>query len=124
MSTFSSLNENGTTTKSVNNETVNTTTVQQQNQTTKRSSATTTKGSNVLRSHIKKKRSVESKKEEFLNSSMPIHLPNQQQVVNKAGAEPFVRTIAKSSGGRKITATNPGSGNNNGGPAPMLTINH
>lgn len=60
------------------------TTVQQQvNQTTKRSSATTTKGSNVLRSHIKKKRSVEANnkydakvKEEFLNSSMPIHLNN------------------------------------------------
>ena len=62
---------------------------------TKHSAATTNKGSHIIRSHIKKKQ--EKLKEEFLNSSMPIHLPTQQVV------EPFVRAVVKS-GGRKLTS--------------------
>jgi len=67
---------------------------------TKRSAATTNKGSHIIRSHIKKKQ--EKLKEEFLNSSMPIHLPTQQ-VVEPFVREPFVRAVVKS-GGRKLTS--------------------
>jgi len=83
-------------------------------QTNKKASATTTKGSNVLRSHIKKKKS-DAKNEvnqEFMNSSMPITLPISQVT------EPFVRNIAKS-GGRKL-ATNNGAATTGG----AVMVNH
>ena len=76
-------------------------------------SATTTKGSQLLRSYIKKKRSetqtddngggIGGIHEQFLNSSMPISLPNQQA----AQQQPFVvRNGTKSGGGRKLNSNN------------------
>ena len=83
-------------------------------QTNKIASATTTKGSNVLRSHIKNKKSDVKHEinQEFMNSSMPINLPTSK------AAEPFVRNVAKPS--RHKLASNTGAATAGG----AVMVNH